>query len=871
MTEPAPPPDPLPSWDFWDPDSADQPPPIEDAPLASIPDAFVGSLPGASRGDFAPPPMVTSDEAAASTGPAIAFAEQPLEAWEGPRDELPLQDRIAGLTGARIDLTLRQLPDDNAVAQPPLELPSRYLWLATLGEGGQGSVELVLDQDLGRQVALKTLLPDKRGERQLLDLYREARITGQLDHPHIITIYDAGQLPDGRLYYTMPRMPGESLHNVLVRLRRGQAEAARRWRQIPLVQVLVRACQGVGHAHSLGVIHRDLKPANILLGDHGEVLVVDWGIARVLGGPSGDAPSVRRLWSLPGDARRERVRGSPPYMAPEQIQHPDQVTAAADVFCLGVVLYEALTRVVPFGGDDVDEIVDSLCHDRPVPPRERAPERSIPAPLEEICLRALEKFPGHRYADAFEMAEALEDFLSGGRRQQAASRRLREAGSMRSRHRALSERRAAARRTLGLATFPAGAVREQPALEAHRELQERYDSLDRATEGVFSEAAWAAHRALALDPDHAEARELLGELYAARYAEAELLDSRREKAWFRALLRQFDDRRWGRWIRSGATLSVSTLPFQTRLELHRLTERDGRLTPGERIETQEDGRWSLAPGRYALSPAPAGDEPAPWHYPVRLAREQRRSLVIDLRGEEDAGGLFCFVPGGPAVLGGDRLADGAGAARTPLIPPFAVARHPVTVGAYARFLAWVGEDRVALARRHRPPDFDAQRQAGDTRPVTAVRFVDAVAYCGWLSEASGATLRLPTANEWEKAARGADGRPFPWGDRLTPDSCASIWSGAPGGPPPPVGSHETDRSPFGVEDCAGGVWEWTGTAVDERRLVVGGSIVSGAAGCRSAVRRALDPDQRLPFLGFRVVRELASEPGPASGRSGRAD
>ena len=862
-SEPDGPVDPLPSWDFWDPDSADEPPPIEEPPVLSIPEGFIGSLtglPGASRGDFAPDDP-TPEFAAAATGPAIAFAQEPLLGRVEPHEGLPLQDRIAGLTGARLELTLRRAPGDDEVDAPPLELPARYRWLSTLGEGGQGSVELVVDRDLGRQVALKTLLPDKRGERQLLDLYREVRITGQLDHPHIITIYDAGQLPDGRLYYTMPRMPGESLHNVLVKLRRGRVEAVRRWRLIPLVQVLVRACQGVGHAHSLGVIHRDLKPANILLGQHGEVLVVDWGIARILGGPSGDAPTVRRLWSLPGDERRERVRGSPPYMAPEQVQHPDQVTAAADVFCLGVILYEALTRVVPFGGDDVDEIVDSMCHDKPVPPRERAPERSIPAPLEEICLRALEKFPGHRYSDAYEMSEALDDFLSGGRRQQAASRRLREAGSMRSRHRALAERRAAARRDLGEASFPVGAKLDPTALAAWSELQERTESLDRATEGVFSEAAWAAHRALALDPDHAEARELLGELYAARYAEAELLDSRREKAWFRALLRQFDDRRWGRWMRTGATLGVSSLPFEAGLELRRIAASDGRLVPGERIEPQEDGRWHVAPGRYAL--CPPGDEPAAWHYPVRLAREQRRNLVIDLRGEEDAGDLFCFVPGGPAVLGGDPLAEGAGAVRTPLLPPFAIARHPVTVGAYARFLAWVGEDRIALARRHRPPDFDEQRGAGETRPITGVRLTDAVAYCAWLSEASGVTLRLPTADEWEKSARGADGRAFPWGDRITADSCASLWTGDPGGPPPPVGALPGDRSPFGVEDLAGGVWEWTGTAADPRQVVTGGSIVSHGAGCRSAVRRALSPEQRLPFLGFRVVRELAEAPaGP---------
>ena len=137
---------------------------------------------------------------------------------------------------------------------------------------------------------------------------------------------------------------------------------------------------GVGYAHDLDVLHRDLKPANILLGGHGEVLVVDWGIARFT--PRGaDGVGVtdsirRRLWSESRDARRERVRGSPPYMAPEQVKHPDQVGAAADVFCLGVILYEILTRFPPFSGKDVEEVVEpsatrSRCLPGSAPPTSR--------------------------------------------------------------------------------------------------------------------------------------------------------------------------------------------------------------------------------------------------------------------------------------------------------------------------------------------------------------------------------------------------------------------------------------------------------------------------------------------------------------------
>ncbi len=799
---------------------------------------------------------------AVAPGPAIAFAADPDESLAGDEDlGMPLQDRIAGRTGRRIEVALHRAAgrEDRT---PPMELPIRYRWLDTLGEGGQGTVELVLDGDLGRPVALKTLLPSKSGDRHLLDLYREARITGQLDHPNIITIYDAGLLPDGRLYYTMPRMPGENLHNVLVRLRRGAEGDLERWTRATLVQVMLKACHAVGYAHRRGVIHRDLKPANILLGDHGEVLVVDWGIARVVGGPSADAPASKRLWSRTGEPRTERVRGSPPYMAPEQVKHPDQVGPPADVFCLGVMFYEALTRVVPWTGTDVDTIVDGLCHAPPVPPRERAPALSIPAELEEICLRALEKFPGHRFADASEMAAALEQFVGGGRRYEAATRRLREAMSMRDRHRSLRTRREDAARKLDAARAPVGSD-EATDPATLRELEVRADSVTRAADGVLSEAVWALRRAIADDPDHPGVREVLAELYADRYAEAERVGAEREQAWFRALLRQFDDGRWGRWLRTGGELTLAAIPEDVSLAVVRLDEQDGRLVPGERLDASADGVWQLAPGRYAITRPAAGaaaDRPEPppfrWHHPFRVEREDRLHLVVDLAGEDQATDELRFVPGATGPVGGDRLASGSGKRRRVHTAPFLLGRHPVTVGAYGRFLAWVGDDRPGVARRHRPLDFDEQLRDGERRPVRGVSAQDADAYCAWLAEVTGRAIRLPTADEWERAARGADGRAYPWGDRFDGGRCASLYTGAPGGPPPAVGLFADDVSPYGVEDLAGGVWEWTGSLAGGRRLVCGGAVVSEEAACRSAVRRALMPRDRLPFLGFRVLMEL---------------
>ncbi|MEE2828599.1 MAG: bifunctional serine/threonine-protein kinase/formylglycine-generating enzyme family protein, partial [Myxococcota bacterium] len=647
-------------------------------------------------------------------------------------------------------------------------------------------------------------------------------------------------------------------------------ETVARWDLATLVQALQKACHGVGYAHSHNVIHRDLKPANILLGNHGEVLVVDWGIARLLETRSTEDGESGLLWSQTGEARTERVRGSPPYMAPEQIQHPNQVTPAADVFCLGVILYEALTGLSPFPGKDVESIVRGICHGRPVPPRERTPERSIPAELEEICLRALEKFPGHRFSTATELAEALAAHLSGGRRKEAAGRRLRDARSMGERLRMLSGRINEARRALERENQPAAGRRGPSEKEAFQKSRAQLVSLQRASDGLFSEAIWALHRGLSDDPDSAGLKEVLGEIYSERLSDAERRGATREMALFRGVLRSVDENRWERWLSTGCEFRVRTIPEGQPLELLRLEERSGRLRPTESLGLVEDQLpISLPQGRYALGPAlPSGETESisiqrRWIYPFVLERKDRCDLTLDLRGEEAAGAAFAFVPGGPAIVGGDREAAGAGEDRQVELAPFALARLPVTVGAYDRFLAALRSQSPALAKRHRPLDFDLQRRAGIKRPVVQVSLADAKAYVAWLAGVTRRQIRLPGADEWEKAVRGGDGRAYPWGNRFDPTLCASVANSQPAEFPPPAGSFHDDRSVFGVLDGAGGVWEWTADSLGEVQLVVGGSTASEPSGCRSASRRGLNPESKLRFLGFRVLMDL-SEGSPTA-------
>ena len=190
------------------------------------------------------------------------------------------------------------------------------------------------------------------------------------------------------------------------------------------------------------------------------------------------------------------------------------------------------------------------------------------------------------------------------------------------------------------------------------------------------------------------------------------------------------------------------------------------------------------------------------------------------------------------------------------IPRFAIARHPVSVGAYARFLAWLQRADSAEARARTPDDWSRQSRGGETRPVVGLSLADARRYCRWLTELTGVTIRLPSADEWEKALRGPDGRHWPWGDRFVPNAAATLHACDPSQPLPSPGAFPLDRSPFGVEDGAGLVWEWTDTVQDDQGVLRGGSVLDDEFGARVAGRRSLPPTRRSPWVSFRVLRQL---------------
>src|SRR5215467_8071704 len=275
-------------------------------------------------------------------------------------------------------------------------LPGGYVILELVGIGGMGRVYRAEQTTLGRTVAVKIIHPHLVGEENAAARFiTEARAASRLNHPNSVAIIDFGKTPDGQLYLVMEFLRGKDLARVTYE------EGPLPFRRI--VNVLTQVLAALAEAHHLEIIHRDLKPENIILepmrqgGDF--VKVVDFGLAKMR--ESTSSPSI----TSPGI-----VCGTPEYMSPEQ-GRGDPLDARSDLYAVGVIFYQLLTGRLPFEAESPTQVVLQHLTQPPPDPRKVAPERDLPDPLVEVCLRSLEKDPGRRYQTADEFAQALRDAL----------------------------------------------------------------------------------------------------------------------------------------------------------------------------------------------------------------------------------------------------------------------------------------------------------------------------------------------------------------------------------------------------------------------------------------------------------------------------
>lgn len=277
----------------------------------------------------------------------------------------------------------------------------RYTRFSQVAQGGKCLIQSCHDYYLSRVVAYKTLrkeLADDPVEQQRF--LREARVSAMLQHPNTIPTYDVSRDSGGHYFFTMKLVRGLTLREVIDQSRDSEFYFIEGYGVDRVVSILVQIGNVLDYAHSHGVIHRDVKPANILMGPFGEVVLLDWGLAKVWNedeDPS--APAKGTLFDDPSLTGSHSVEGTPFYMSPEQIEGTP-VDPRSDVYSLGAVLYESLTLEPMVQGDNAQEVLQRAKEETPLPPSERTPDRMIPPELDAICMRCVEKAPADRYASA---------------------------------------------------------------------------------------------------------------------------------------------------------------------------------------------------------------------------------------------------------------------------------------------------------------------------------------------------------------------------------------------------------------------------------------------------------------------------------------
>jgi formylglycine-generating enzyme required for sulfatase activity/serine/threonine protein kinase len=823
-------------------------------------------------------------------------------------------------------------------------LDERYLLERKLGQGGMGLVFKAQHKFIKTQHAIKVILPDLVGnDPSLAARFRqEAMAAAAIRHPNTVSVTDYGVLQGTTPYLVMEFVEGRSLHDVLAEQKRLSPVAA--------VEIILAVCAGVAAAHRQGIVHRDLKPLNIMFrpGEPpGETLkVLDFGLAKIKSG--------ELLGSFVA-AQTQGMMGSPFYMAPEQWSD-DDIDVRADIYSLGVILYQMIAGDVPFKGKSVPSIMSMHLNTAPVPLAERGIE--LPPLLDKAVQHALEKSPEKRPQSVGEFVAELREAmpqLDGGLREPGATTvqigpldtiGLKNQQGMRTSTQVES---ADSLKTIaGVSdSFSLGALEEasEPAGSANAAgsdtgRQSPAQTVGPSGAGQPDSTQPPPHAALTepLSPDtfaaeeerrHAESlRRRQEEEAQKRQAEEterrereqrELeerqrreLEERQRRELEERQRREFEERQRREAEERAAALSVGAGSADVGAGGKAAATRPHVVPPGIASTGVPPGgattkKSSTTPlvvvGVVVLLGLLAGVAGL-GYFALKKFRAQNTNGAVNTNagvntnaqsssnsgpsnqnagepGEHGTRADLLWIPGGTFQMGrsdAPPITDELRAQRAAYllwmynqwpahdvtVGPFAIDRTEVTNAEYAEFVKETG---------HAPPPgiWDgAQPKPGEERlPVSKVSYDDATQFAAWRSRRDGATYRLPTEEEWEFAARGGDStRMYPWGAAWTQG-----YANLGGSEAAPVGSFPLGRTPQGLDDMIGNVWEWTASEAsmykgndrtvlkpeDRGKLIIrGGAYNNRPDGDKpiSITARSWFPrDFRDATLGFRLVRE----------------
>lgn len=299
----------------------------------------------------------------------------------------------------------------------------RYLLQRELARGGMGVVNVAVDQDLQRISAMKVIAEElKNDERRLKAFIEEGRITARLEHPNIVPVHEIGiRRETGQPFYTMKLVSGESLCDIIWNIHEGSGDYPRRYNRHALLDIFRKVCNAIAYAHSQGVIHRDIKPENIMVGEYGEVLLMDWGLAKYVDSAESKTQSyLAKIGadqaSLLEETQDGIIKGSLAYISPEQaFGELSQVDEKTDIFLLGATLYHMFTHFPPYQSENLQEILRKAETCDFQAPGLRNPNAQIPLALERIILKAMSPLKENRYASVNELIDDLDAFIAGKR------------------------------------------------------------------------------------------------------------------------------------------------------------------------------------------------------------------------------------------------------------------------------------------------------------------------------------------------------------------------------------------------------------------------------------------------------------------------
>lgn len=336
-------------------------------------------------------------------------------------DRFPQQTELIHRAWAKCFGPIEPAANASSDAHPSQAIQAKYSKQSLHRQGGIGRVWIAHDNNLNRQVALKDLQPQYTEDPAVRERFvREAQITGKLDHPNIVPVYQLRQGSDvADPFYTMRLVEGKTLREVILCQQEArESEGRSRRDQVNLLNILTTVCQTVAYAHSQGVVHRDLKPDNIVVGDYGEIFVLDWGLAKVIDEPTvmADETVIAPVTTSTETNRAGKTLagtriGTPAYMAPEQAAGAtDQIGLPTDVYGLGTILFEILTGQPPHQATDTDQLIQQI-QQGPTPAARTLNASAAPA-LEAICCKAMSKNPSQRYASALDLRNEIQSWIA---------------------------------------------------------------------------------------------------------------------------------------------------------------------------------------------------------------------------------------------------------------------------------------------------------------------------------------------------------------------------------------------------------------------------------------------------------------------------